>query len=85
MVVFNQPPDFGKAFIILGNIANKAKGNPKETPKPAIPAVSCHAPPSAVKEPANNEPKIGPVQENETIAKVNAIKKTPINPPEFSP
>ena len=27
------------------------------------------------------EPMIGPVQENETIAKVNAIKNMPINPP----
>ena len=85
LVVFNHPPDFGRAFIIFGNIANKAKGNPKDTPNPAIPAVSCHAPPSAVKEPASNDPKIGPVHENETIAKVNAIKKMPIIPPAFSP
>ena len=29
---------------------------------------------SPPKVPANNEPKIGPVQENETIAKVKAMK-----------
>ena len=31
--------------------------------------------------PASREPKIGPVQENETIDNVKAIKKVPINPP----
>ena len=53
LVVFNQPPDFGKTFSMLGNMANNAKGNPRETPKPAIPAVNCQAPPSLVKEPAS--------------------------------
>ena len=80
-VVFNQPPDFGKEFNQFGNNANSAKGKAKAKPKPVIPAVNCVAPPSEVKEPANKEPRIGPVQEKETIAKVNAIKKMPIIPP----
>ena len=80
-VVFNQPPDFGKEFNQLGNSANKAKGNANANPKPPIPAVNCIAPPSEVNEPANNDPKIGPVHEKETMAKVNAIKKIPIIPP----
>ena len=79
--VFNQPPDFGKEFNQLGNSANKAKGKANANPNPVIPAVNCVAPPSEVKELANKEPKIGPVQEKETIAKVNAIKKIPIIPP----
>src|SRR5690606_23351381 len=85
LVVFSQPPDFGRAFIILGNMANKAKGKPSARPNPPIPAVNCHAPPSAVNEPANKEPKMGPVHENETKARVSAIKNTPKSPPTLSP
>jgi hypothetical protein len=33
------------------------------------------------KVPAKNEPRMGPVQLNETRAKVIAIKNTPIKPP----
>ena len=80
-VVFNHPPDFGKEFNQLGNNANKAKGKAKANPNPVIPAVNCVAAPVEVIDPANNDPKIGPVQEKETMAKVNAIKKIPINPP----
>lgn len=75
------PPDFGSEFNQLGNKANNANGNASATPKPAIPAVSCIAPPSAVSDPANNDPKIGPVQEKETKARVTAIKKMPTIPP----
>ena len=39
---------------------------------------------SEVKAPANKEPKIGPVQEKETNAKVNAMKKIPMTPPTLS-
>ena len=81
LVVFNQPPDFGKLFSQLGNNANNAKGKARAKPNPLIPAVSCIAPPSAVKDPASNDPKIGPVHEKDTIAKVAAIKKIPIIPP----
>src|SRR5690606_7926429 len=83
LVVFNQPPDFGRAFIIFGNMANNAKGNPSASPKPPMPAVNCQAPPSVVSDPANSEPSIGPVQEKDTNAKVNAIKKMPKTPPTF--
>jgi thiol:disulfide interchange protein DsbD len=34
---------------------------------------------------AKSEPRIGPVQEKETIAKVKAMKKIPINPPILEP
>ena len=47
---------------------------------PAIPAVNSIAPDSAEREPASRVPKIGPVQEKETIARVTAMKKIPINP-----
>src|SRR5687767_11945892 len=63
---FNQPPDLGRVCSQPGNIANNAKGNANANPKPAKPAVSGHAPSAAV--PANSEPRMGPVQENDTIA-----------------
>src|SRR5690606_17389948 len=79
--VFNQPPDFGKEFNHFGNIANNVNGKASANPKPDIPSDNCIAPPSDVKELPNKVPKIGPVHENETIAKVNAIKKMPTIPP----
>lgn len=68
------------ALSAFGNKAKSAKGKASANPNPVIPNVSCIAPPSEVKLPANKEPKIGPVQENETIAKVSAMKKIPIPP-----
>ena len=78
-----QPPERGKEFNKLGKRAKTKNGNANERPKPAIPVVNCIAPPSAESEPAKSEPKIGPVQEKDTIAKVSAIKNIPIIPPIF--
>ncbi len=39
------------------------------------------APPFVERDPANNEPRMGPVQENETSARVSAIKNIPAKPP----
>jgi hypothetical protein len=75
-----HPPDLGKELSQDGNKAKSTKGKAKESPKPAIPKVSCMAPPEE-SEPAKRDPKIGPVQEKDTIAKVSAIKKIPIIPP----
>ena len=80
LIVFNQSPDFGNLLIALGNMANNEKGSPSAKPKPAIPAVNSIAPESPESEPARRVPKIGPVQEKETIARVTAMKKIPINP-----
>ena len=79
--VFNHPPDFGNEFNQFGNRANKANGNANASPNPPIPAVNCIAPPSEVSDPASNEPRIGPVHEKDTIARVKAIKKIPMIPP----
>ena len=75
--VFSHPPDLGNELKRFGKSANKAKGNASANPNPAIPDVNCMAPPSADNEPASKDPKIGPVQENETSASVSAIKKIP--------
>src|SRR6476620_381796 len=72
---FSHPPDFGSDCNQLGNIANTVKGSASAKPKPARPAVNGHDPCAAV--PASNEPRMGPVHENETIASVNAIKNIP--------
>ena len=82
--VFSQPPDLGKDFIHPGNAANKVNGRASASPKPPIPAVNCMAPPSEDSAPASNDPKIGPVHENETKERVSAMKKTPMMPPAFS-
>ena len=58
------------------------KGKANAAPKPNIPYESCVAPDSAdEREPASNEPSIGPVQENDTSARVNDIKNIPTTPP----
>ena len=80
LMVFNQPPDLGNFSRTLGNIANKANGKPRANPNPPIPAVNSQAPESPVNDPANKVPKIGPVQEKDTIAKVSAMKNIPIIP-----
>ena len=80
LTVVIHPPDFGKAFNAFGNKAKSAKGKASAKPKPVIPTVSCIAPPSVVKLPASRDPKIGPVHEKETMAKVSAIKKIPMPP-----
>src|SRR5690606_19137870 len=56
-----------------------AKGKPKATPKPLIAAVIGQGP--FFKALPNTVPKIGPVQEKDTKAKVKAIKKIPNTPP----
>ena len=84
-VVLSHPPELGRVLSMFGNIAKIAKGKPSANPKPAIPYVNCQAPPSADKDPARREPRIGPVHEKETIDNVNAMKKTPKTPPNPSP
>ena len=73
--VVSQPPDFGNDFSHCGNIANKVKGKANAIPKPNKPT-NKEEPPTT-----NNVPMIGPVHENDTKAKVNAIKKIPKFPP----
>src|SRR3954468_7962213 len=68
---FNQPPDFGKEFNQPGKAANTPKGKDNEIAKPNIPQNG----PAIFPVPAawtNNVPMIGPVQENDTNANVNA-------------
>ena len=77
-----QPPDFGNEFNQAGNMANKANGSANAKPKPTIPEVKLVATfPSAKVVLPKRPPKMGPVQENDTMASVKAIKKIPNPPP----
>ncbi len=58
-------------------------GKLRPNPKPSIAIVNNVAPPSVDKTPPITAPKAGPVQENETIISVNAIKKIPMKRPLF--
>ena len=77
--VFNQPPDFGIEFNQPGNIANNINGKAIANEKPNIPMIGANPPFEA--DSTSKVPTIGPVQENETTAKANAIKKIPTIPP----
>src|SRR5690606_28933931 len=81
LTVLSQEPDLGNLFMKEGNAANKVNGSASARPNPPIPSVNWVAPPSELKDPARSEPRIGPVQENETSASVNAIKNIPTNQP----
>ena len=54
-----------------------SQGEGQSKSKSALPTVNWSAPPSAVREPASSDPKIGPVHEKDTMAKVSAIKNIP--------
>lgn len=77
---FNHPPLFGRDCNIDGKKANKEKGRASPMPNPNIPIMGAEPTPLVLVCP-NKVPTKGPVQEKETMTKVNAIKKIPINPP----
>src|SRR5690606_36885 len=70
----SQPPDLGRAFRRFGKMANKAKGTPRPMPKPLMAGVMSF---ELLMLP-NTRPRMGPVQEKETMAKVKAMKKMPV-------
>ena len=83
--VFIQPPDFGKLAKTCGNNAKSPKTIAQLKPNPAKAKVSnigtFAEPVTAL---PSKLPKIGPVQENDTITNVKAMKKIPIIPPASS-
>ena len=81
--VLSQPPDLGILPKKLGTKAKNINGNANPNPKPNIAIDKIVAPPSEFNEVPKTNPNAGPIHENETIIKVNAIKKIPINPPLF--
>ncbi len=79
LVVFSHPPDLGIDLSICGKRANAPKISAHDSPNPEKAEVSLLGPLLPESEP-NKPPKIGPVQEKETITRVSAIKNTPTNP-----
>ena len=73
-IVFIHPPDFGTDFNSDGKRAKKAKGIASPMENPNIPRVGPRILPW-VDTATNRKPMIGPVQENDTNTRVNAIKK----------
>ena len=71
--VFIQPPDLGNFFSTDGNMANSENGNAKANAKPSIPIAGARIDLPAAS--TSKVPMIGPVQENDTITKVNAISR----------
>ena len=81
--VLSHPPDLGKFFIKFGNKANAINGKANPSPKPNMAIDNMVAPPSVDSTLPKTKPNAGPVQENDTIISVNAIKNIPKSPPEF--
>src|SRR5690606_7907760 len=79
LTVFIQPPERGNEFNQPGNTANNINGKAKANENPNIPTTG--AIPPIETDCTKIPPIIGPVQENDTIANANAIKKIPIIPP----
>ena len=83
--VFIHPPDFGRLCNACGNKAKSPKTIAHARPNPANANVNNIG---TLVEPVtalpSKLPKIGPVQEKETITNVNAMKKIPISPPASS-
>ena len=75
---FIHPPDFGKEFNQVGNKANSINGKAMAEEKPSIPTIGAMPPLEA--DSTSKVPTIGPVQENETIAKASAMKKMATTP-----
>ena len=80
--MFNQPPDLGSPFNHDGKTAKKAKGIANANANPAMPTAGPVRLPKVTAS-TNKVPIIGPVQENDTNANVNAMKKMLINPVVF--
>ena len=81
-IVFSHPPDFGRPFNHDGNIANTVKGTANAIANPNIPTAGPTTLP-CVTASTSSVPIIGPVHENETSTKVNAIRNKLIRPVVF--
>ena len=82
-MTFIHPPDLGMDFSQDGNMANKVNGRARAMAKPNIPMAGATMLP-VVETSTKRKPMIGPVQENDTSDRVNAIRKMLNKPPAFS-
>ena len=77
--VLSHPPDLGKECNQLGNKAKSMNGKAKANENPSIPTIGAIPPLEAAS--TKSVPTMGPVQENETMAKAKAMNKIPTTPP----
>src|SRR5690554_6709518 len=75
----SHPPDCGSELSHPGKAAKSANGKAIAKLKPSIPIAGASPPREAAS--TMGLPTTGPVHENETKARTNAIKNIPINPP----
>ncbi len=80
LTLLSQPPDLGKLFNQPGKMANKVNGKAKASEKPVIPMAGPSKAPRVAAS-TSKVPMIGPVQLNDTNARVKAMKKMPNTPP----
>ncbi len=71
--VFIQPPDLGNFCNIVGNMAKSENGSAKAKAKPSIPIVGASSDLPAAS--TSSVPMIGPVQLNDTMTSVKAMKR----------
>ena len=74
---FNHPPDFGSEVNQLGKMANMVNKSANDNEKPNMATIGVKR---SVSMETNRVPIRGPVHENETSDKVNAIKNRPTKP-----
>ena len=83
LMTFIQPPDLGICLSHEGKRAKRVNGNAKAIAKPSIPMAGATMLPD-VDTSTNKKPMIGPVQEKDTNANVNAMRKMLSKPVVFS-
>ena len=78
-MVFIHEPDFGACFNHDGNIAKRVNGRARAMANPNIPTAGATMFPDVAKS-TSRKRMIGPVHENDTRARVNAIRNMEISP-----
>jgi hypothetical protein len=76
----SHPPDLGMEFSQPGKAANSPKGSARATLNPVMPMIGPITPPFTAAS-TSKVPMMGPVHENDTSERVNAMKKMPSSPP----
>src|SRR5664280_130503 len=79
LIELSHPPDLGNLVNKAGKRANSVNGRANASPNANIPTVGLSTSPLAAS--TSNPPTIGPVQENDTITVVNAMKNAASKPP----
>ena len=77
--MFIQPPDLGADFSHEGKRANSVNGSARANAKPSMPMAGPQKLPLVAKS-TSRKPMMGPVHENDTSARVKAIRKMDSRP-----